>query len=62
MIAALVQIKLPEPISPEAARETFLSTAPKYRNIKGLVRKHYIISQDGTTAGCYYNSKPGKGD
>jgi hypothetical protein len=54
MIAALVQIKLPKPISREAARETFLSTAPKYREIKGLVRKHYILSQDGSTAGGVY--------
>jgi hypothetical protein len=54
MIAALVQIKLPKPISREAARETFLGTAPKYRKIKGLVRKHYILSQDGGIAGGVY--------
>jgi len=54
MIAALVQIKLPKPISRDTARETFLSTAPKYREIKGLIRKHYILSQDGTTAGGMY--------
>lgn len=54
MIAALVQIKLPNPISHDAARKTFLSTAPKYRGIKGLIRKHYILSQDGLTAGGVY--------
>lgn len=54
MIAALVQIKLPNPISRETARETFLSTAPKYREIEGLVRKYYILSQDGITAGGMY--------
>lgn len=54
MIAALVQIRLPKPVSRDAARETFLSTAPKYREVKGLVRKHYILSQDGTTAGGVY--------
>ena len=54
MIAALVQIKLPNPISREAARETFLSTAPNYREEKGLIRKHYILSQDGATAGGVY--------
>jgi len=54
MIAALVQIELPKPISRAAARETFLSTAPKYRQIAGLIRKHYVLSQDGTIAGGVY--------
>ncbi len=54
MIAVLVQIKLPNPITRDAACETFMSTAPKYREVEGLVRKHYILSQDGLTAGGVY--------
>lgn len=54
MIAALVQFKLPHPLSRVKAREIFASTAPKYREIQGLVRKYYILSQDGTTAGGIY--------
>ncbi len=59
MITALIQFKLPKPISREKARAVFSSTAPKYREIQGLVRKYYILSADGGTAGGVYlwNSK-----
>ena len=38
----------------------FLSTAPKYRGVQGLLRKHYVLSHDGVTAGGVYlwNSRP----
>ena len=54
MITALVQFKLPKPLSREKAREIFASTAPKYREIQGLIRKYYILSKDGETAGGVY--------
>lgn len=54
MITALVQIKLPHPLSREEARKIFSGTAPKYREIRGLIRKHYILSMDGETAGGVY--------
>lgn len=54
MITALVQFKLPQPISCEQARAIFSDTAPKYREIPGLIRKYYILSQDGGTAGGVY--------
>lgn len=54
MITALVQFKLPQPISREEAREIFSGTAPKYRKIHGLVRKYYILSLNGETAGGVY--------
>lgn len=54
MITALVQFNLPQPISREKARGIFSGTAPKYRGIKGLIRKYYILSQDGVTAGGVY--------
>ena len=54
MITVLVQFKVPEPLSREKAREIFSSTAPKYREIHGLIRKYYILSQDGKTAGGIY--------
>ena len=37
MITALIQFKLPKPVTRAQAQETFLSTAPKYRGIPGLV-------------------------
>jgi hypothetical protein len=54
MITALVQFKLPGPVSRDKARELFLSTAPKYREIPGLIRKYYLLSEDGATAGGVY--------
>jgi hypothetical protein len=54
MITALVQFKLPQPITREKAREIFLSTAPKYREVPGLIRKYYLLSEDGRTAGGVY--------
>lgn len=54
MITALVQFKLPQRLTREKAKEMFLSTAPKYRETQGLIRKYYLLSQDGATAGGVY--------
>ena len=54
MITAIVQFKLSEPIGREKAKAVFSSTAPKYRNIQGLIRKYYLLSPDGGTAGGVY--------
>ena len=59
MITAFTTFALPKPITREEARTIFLSTAPKYRNVPGLIRKVYVLSEDGKTAGGMYlwNSK-----
>jgi hypothetical protein len=54
MITALVRFKLPEPLTRDQAQQIFLSTAPKYRGVQGLIRKYYILSEDGKTAGAVY--------
>ncbi len=54
MITAIVQFKLPQPISREQARDVFSGTAPKYKDVRGLIRKYYILAQDGRTAGGVY--------
>lgn len=54
MITAIVQFSLAKPMTPEQAVEVFLSTAPRYRGMKGLVRKYYLLSDDGKTAGGVY--------
>lgn len=54
MITALVQFRLPQPLTRDKAREVFSATAPKYREIHGLIRKYYLLSQDGGTAGGIY--------
>ncbi len=54
MIIAFTSFTLPEPITREEARNIFLSTAPKYRGVQGLFRKHYVLSEDGGTVGGVY--------
>ena len=54
MITAIVQFKLPQPVTKDRAKEIFSSTAPKYTDVQGLIRKYYLLSEDGTTAGGVY--------
>jgi hypothetical protein len=54
MITAITTFQLPKPITREEARRTFLSTAPKYRGVPGLIRKYYLCSEDGGTVGGVY--------
>jgi len=54
MITAIVEFKLPQPISNLQARKIFLSTAPKYQGVPGLIRKYYFLVPDGTKAGGVY--------
>jgi hypothetical protein len=54
MITTLVQFELPSPISLAEASRRFESSAPKYQNLQGLVRKYYIRSEDGRVAGGIY--------
>ena len=54
MITVIAEFKLPQPISNNAAREIFLSTAPKYQDIPGLIRKYYFLTPDGNKAGGIY--------
>ena len=54
MITAIVQFKLPQPITLAQAEAAFNGSAPKYRDLAGLVRKYYLLSEDGGTAGGVY--------
>jgi len=54
MITTITTFQLSKPITREEARRTFLSTAPKYRGVPGLIRKYYLWSEDGGTVGGVY--------
>ena len=54
MITAFVQFKLPQPVTRKQAQDIFSGTAPKYREVHGLIRKYYVLSEDGGTAGGVY--------
>lgn len=54
MITAIVQFELPQPITVKEARAVFSGTAPKYLEVRGLIRKFYLLADDGRTAGGVY--------
>ncbi|MBY0531074.1 MAG: monooxygenase [Xanthobacteraceae bacterium] len=55
MFTTVVQFRLPSPITIDEASRRFQSSAPKYVKLSGLVRKHYIVSEDGRVAGGVYH-------
>ncbi len=54
MITTIVQIKLSTPVSLEKATALFTDSAPNYRDTPGLIRKYFLLSEDGSTAGGAY--------
>lgn len=54
MITVINTIQLQKPITREEAQRLFLSTAPNYQSVPGLIRKVYTLSEDGNTVGGIY--------
>jgi hypothetical protein len=54
MTIVVTRFALPARLTSNDATEIFLSTAPLYRGLSGLLRKHYLLSEDGLTAGAVY--------
>ena len=54
MITVITTFRLPNPVTRDEARKIFLSTAPRYRGVPGLLRKTYVFSQEENTAGGVY--------
>ena len=54
MITSITKFQLPKPVSQEEAKNIFLSTATKYRDLPGLVRKCYVIFDEGRAVGGIY--------
>ncbi len=53
MITAVVQYKLPPQIDCAACREHFHKIAPNFREVTGLISKHFIWSESGWAGGVY---------
>lgn len=53
MITAFVQFKIPEGTSRDDIVKAFNTTKPKYEGLSGLVRKYYLIGEEGTAGGAY---------
>jgi hypothetical protein len=54
MFTTVVQFKLPAPVSCDKAKELYAGTAPNYQKVEGLIRKYYLLSEDGGTGGGVY--------
>ena len=54
MTTVVTQFSLPAPLTRDDAKRIFLNTAPRYRELPGLVRKYYHVSDDGRTSGAVY--------
>jgi uncharacterized lipoprotein YehR (DUF1307 family) len=54
MITTLVQFKLLAPVTRDQAQKIFLDAAPKFREVPGLIRKYFLLSEDGGTTGGAY--------
>ena len=53
MITATVRYKLPPHIDYAACREHFHKIAPSFREVKGLISKHFSWSESGWAGGVY---------
>jgi hypothetical protein len=54
MITAIVNFKLPADIDAKKAAELFKGSVPKYRGLKGLVRKYYLFDAEKRIGGGVY--------
>lgn len=54
MILTHVKFLRATPMTLAEATAIFERTAPKYRGRDGLIRKTYLLSEDGLTAGAVY--------
>jgi hypothetical protein len=54
MITTVVNFKLPADIDAKKAVELYKGSAPKYRGMKGLVRKYYLYDEQNRIGGGVY--------
>lgn len=53
MITAFVQFQLPAPTTLKQAESLFAETAPIFIQVPGLIRKYFLLSEDGKIGGVY---------
>ena len=54
MTTSITRFPLPTGIPTEAIKKGFLEVAPKFKHPAGLVRKYFLIAEDGKTGGGVY--------
>ena len=53
MITSIARFQLPPGIPTEAVKKGFVEVAPEFKHPSGLLRKYFLISEDGKTGGVY---------
>ena len=53
MITAIVRYSLPPSIDRDACRAHYSRIAPRFREVPGLVSKHFVWSKNGYAGGVY---------
>ncbi len=53
MVTVIVQFKVGD-AKVEALKQVFADSVPRYQQVPGLLRKYYLLSDDGDTAGGVY--------
>ncbi len=53
MVTVIVQFKVGD-AKVEVLKKVFADSVPKYQQVPGLLRKYYLLSDDGDTAGGVY--------
>jgi len=54
MITVITRFAVPANISASQMEAAFTEAAPAFRNVPGLIRKQFLLSADGRTAGGVY--------
>lgn len=54
MTTVVTRFSVPANVAAEHMRAGFSEVAPHFRNVPGLVRKQFLLSPDGKTAGGVY--------
>lgn len=54
MTTSITRFQLPPGIPTDAVKNGFLEVAPKFKQPAGLLRKYFLISEDGKTGGGVY--------
>src|SRR4030067_2242308 len=63
MVTVICEFVLSPDFTPERARSVFLGSIDKFVNMKGLIRKYFLLSEDGKTGASVYlwgTRKPGE--
>lgn len=54
MITTIVQFRLSDDLTPEKTRSLFVDSIPRFVRMNGLIRKYFLLAEDGKSAASVY--------